>query len=88
MARAAGAAPRQKFELGQNLEPRQSAGARQSADLTKAPASLLFVATDLLARAFAERIGRHNDLTLPEWRCTMVLARRPGLANIEVAEAS
>ncbi|MBV9431429.1 MAG: MarR family transcriptional regulator [Hyphomicrobiales bacterium] len=57
-------------------------------DLTKAPASLLFVATDLLARAFAERVGRHNDLTLPEWRCMMVLARRPGLANIEVAEAS
>ena len=57
-------------------------------DLTKTPASLLFIATDLLARRFAERIGRRHDLTLAEWRCMMVLAKRPGLANIEVAELS
>ena len=48
----------------------------------------MFVAADLLARSFADAIGRRHDLTLTEWRCMMVLAPRPGLANIEVAEAS
>ncbi|MBV9568182.1 MAG: MarR family transcriptional regulator [Hyphomicrobiales bacterium] len=57
-------------------------------DLTKAPVSLLFLATDLMARSFAETVGRRYDLTLAEWRCMMVLASRPGLANVEVAEAS
>jgi DNA-binding MarR family transcriptional regulator len=33
-------------------------------------------------------MGRKHDLTLAEWRCMIVLAARPGLANIEVAEAS
>ncbi|MBV8426423.1 MAG: MarR family transcriptional regulator [Hyphomicrobiales bacterium] len=57
-------------------------------DLTRTPASLLFMATDLLARRFADSIGRRHDLTLAEWRCMMVLATKPGLANVEVAELS
>ncbi|MBV8962765.1 MAG: MarR family transcriptional regulator [Hyphomicrobiales bacterium] len=65
-------------------EPRPT----KTPDLTKAPVSLLFFASDLLARSFAETVGRRYDLTLAEWRCMMVLAARPGLANIEVAEAS
>ncbi|MBV8448109.1 MAG: MarR family transcriptional regulator [Hyphomicrobiales bacterium] len=65
-------------------EPRPT----KTPDLTKAPVSLLFVAADLVARAFAETVGRRYNLTLPEWRCMMVLASRPGLANVEVAEAS
>ncbi len=62
--------------------------ARKTPDLTKSPASQLFVAADLLARSFGNTIARRHDLTLAEWRCMMVLAPRPGLANIEVAEAS
>jgi DNA-binding MarR family transcriptional regulator len=57
-------------------------------DLTKSPAFLLLLATNLMARPFADTIGDRHDVTLAEWRCMMVLAPRPGLANIEVAEAS
>jgi hypothetical protein len=69
-------------------EPRLAKIFAKAPDLTKTSASLLFVASDLVARSFAGAIGRRHDLTLAEWRCMMVLATRPGLANIEVAEAS
>jgi DNA-binding MarR family transcriptional regulator len=57
-------------------------------DLTRTPAFLLLLAANLMARPFVEAIGREHDLTLAEWRCMMVIAPRPGLANIDVAEAS
>jgi DNA-binding MarR family transcriptional regulator len=66
----------------------KSSGLAKAPDLTKTPAALLFAAADLLARSFTDTISRRHDLTLAEWRCMMVLAPRPGLANIEVAEAS
>ncbi|SEC13394.1 DNA-binding transcriptional regulator, MarR family [Rhizobiales bacterium GAS191] len=57
-------------------------------DLTDTPAFLLLLAANLMARPFADTLGRKHDLTLAEWRCMMVLASKPGLANIDVAEAS
>ncbi|MFI5013781.1 MAG: MarR family winged helix-turn-helix transcriptional regulator [Hyphomicrobiales bacterium] len=60
----------------------------KTSDLTKTPAFLLLLAANLMARPFVETIGREHDLTLAEWRCMMVLAPRPGLANVDVAEAS
>ena len=60
----------------------------QGRDLTDTPAFLLLLAANLMARPFADTLGRKHDLTLAEWRCMMVLAARPGLANIDVAEAS
>ena len=65
-------------------EPRPT----RTPDLSKAAVPLLFFAADLLARCFTETIGRRHHLSLAEWRCMMVLAPRPGLANIEVAAAS
>ncbi len=80
--------PAKNANLAKNAGLAKNANLAKTPDLTKAPAALLFVATDLLARSFADTIGRRHDLTLAEWRCMMVLAPRPGLANIEVAEAS
>ncbi|SDR62664.1 DNA-binding transcriptional regulator, MarR family [Rhizobiales bacterium GAS113] len=57
-------------------------------DLTDTPAFLLLLAANLMARPFADTLGRKHDLTLAEWRCMMVLASKSGLANIDVAEAS
>jgi DNA-binding MarR family transcriptional regulator len=69
-------------------EPVREQSAVQTPDLTKSPAFLLMLATNLMARPFADAIGRRYDISLAEWRCMMVLAPRPGLANIDVAEAS
>jgi DNA-binding MarR family transcriptional regulator len=69
-------------------EPLHEQRPAKTPDLTKSPAFLLLLATNLMARPFADTIGRGYDITLAEWRCMMVLAPKPGLANIEVAEAS
>ena len=55
---------------------------------TRMVETLLFgilVAANRLARPFPERVGQAHDLTLPEWRCMMVLAARPGASGEDVA---
>lgn len=40
---------------------------------------------NLAARPFAERVGRPERLTLPEWRVMVVLASGPGATGAEIA---
>ncbi len=41
---------------------------------------------NLTARPFAQRVGRPHDLTLPEWRIMVALAREPGIVASEAAQ--
>ena len=43
---------------------------------------------NLTARPFSETVGKHNELTLNEWRAMVVLASHPGVAASDIAEAT
>ncbi|WP_366092286.1 MarR family winged helix-turn-helix transcriptional regulator [Ferrovibrio sp.] len=55
-------------------------------NLTESVAFRLLLIGNLLARPFIERIAPQYDLSLPEWRCMVVLAAEPGLSNKEISE--
>lgn len=46
----------------------------------------LLVAVNRMVQPFQENFGKPHDLSLPEWRCMMALAARPGSSGEEVAQ--
>lgn len=45
----------------------------------------LLVAVNRIVQPFHDSYGKEHDLTLPEWRCMMALAARPGSSGEDVA---
>jgi DNA-binding MarR family transcriptional regulator len=55
-------------------------------DLIHSPMFALLLAADLLARRLIEMFGPDCDVTMPEWRCLVVLHAKGALWNSEVTD--
>ncbi|MEE4208908.1 MAG: MarR family winged helix-turn-helix transcriptional regulator [Parvularcula sp.] len=60
---------------------------KRDARLEGSVMSQMILAMNLIVRPFIETYGKEHDLTLPEWRVMMALAKEPGRSGEEIAKA-